>query len=111
MKKSLLLLSLLASANMFAQNVSKVETKEVEDVDHSQDAASMRPAGETHEEFLQACGGKVPHVAAHQTGKQKHLHVARGKTVTQPTRTSRRQARKAKKQARQNQEVIKKAAN
>ena len=110
MKKSLLLLSLLASANMFAQNGSEVET-EAADVDHSLDPAALRPAHETHAEFLQACGGQVPHVASYQTGEQKCLHVAtRGKSVTKPTRST-RQARKAKKHARQHQEVIKKAAN
>ena len=108
MKKSLLLLSLLASANMFAQNGSEVET-EAADVDHSLDPAALRPAHETHAEFLQACGGQVPHVASYQTGEQKCLHVAtRGKSVTKPTRTNRRQARRQTRNAR-HQAVVQQA--
>jgi hypothetical protein len=108
MKKSLLLLSLLASANMFAE-AGEVVQEEVVDVDPIHDAAAVRPAGETHEQFLQACGGQVPHVASHQTGEQRCLHVAtRGKSVTKPTRTRRSQARRQTRNT-QHQAVVQQA--
>jgi hypothetical protein len=109
MKKSLLLLSLLAAGNMFGKVAAAVETTEVEVIENpSLDAAALRPAGETHEQYLESCGGQVPHVGAHQDAHQKHLHKARGNSVTRPARAQRkltRAQRRTNKQATAQQAV------
>lgn len=79
MKKSLLLLSLLASANILSQKAKvepKVENIE-EQIDDSRDKASIRNKGETTEDYIASCGGQLPHVPSHQTPKEKFLHKSR----------------------------------
>lgn len=109
MKKSLLLLSLLVSANIFSVNPSipQSEFDELERKPTSHEGRHRR-AGETHKEFLEAHGGSLPLVPAHQTGEQKHLHNAVSgkhgkqhavKVTSRQTRAERRAARSAKRHA------------
>ncbi len=112
MKKSLLLLSLLVSANIFSVNphIPQREFDELEGKTTSY--GPHRKAGETHEEYLEANGGSLPVVAPHQTGEQRHLnnaltvkHGKHGKqhavkvTRSKTSSERRRAARKAKRQA------------
>ena len=110
MKKSLLLLSLLVSANIFSVNPSIPQSSLDELGLQPTSYGPHRKAGETHKEYLEANGGSLPLVPAKQTGKQAYLynavsgkHGKHGKhrkphavKVTRQTRAERKAARSAK---------------
>lgn len=106
MKKSLLLLSLLVSANIFSGNprIPQGEFDELERKTTSHEGRH-RKAGETSEEYLIAHGGSLPVVPPHQPPEKAHLHNAvsgkkyASQATRRQTRAERRAARKAKRQA------------
>ncbi len=112
MKKSLLLLSLLVSANIFSVNPHIPQNKFDELEGKTTSYGPHRKAGETHAEYLNANGGSLPVVAAHQTGEQSHLNNAltvkhgkhgkqqAGNVTRSRTRSERRAAKRAERQAR-----------
>ena len=107
MKKSLLLLSLLVSTNIFCVKATRrAEQKNMIDsvesvVEETNQAPEHngphRPAHETTERYLDVCGGDVPMVPANQPAECKHLHRAVAKKST--TKTTTRQTRGAKRRA------------
>lgn len=103
MKKSLLLLSLLVSVNIFSVNPNIPHSEdEVKQVSQHTNQGPHRKAAETHEDYLNAHGGSLPLVPAYQTAEQKHLHKAvAGKTTTKTTASSRQTRRAARRAARQ----------
>ncbi len=108
MKKSLLLLSLLVSVNIFSANPSipQSELDELEIQPTSQGPYSK--AGETSADYMNTYGGSLPLVAAHQTAEHKHLHKAVAgkhgkqhavKVTSRQTRAERKAERRAERQA------------
>jgi hypothetical protein len=102
---------LFVSANIFSAKprVEQGEFAERDEVYVSQltrHEGPHRRAGETHADYLNAHGGSLPLVAAHQTAEHKHLHKAvagkqhAGKATRSQTRAERRAARRAERQAR-----------